>query len=481
MSAAKGANPEFTIAHVDFDAVIFDLDGVITKTARIHARAWKEMFDHYLKQRSRHPRPFDIDEDYREYVDGKPRYDGVKSFLVSRDINIRYGDPDDSPERETICGLGNRKNQLFLGLVEKEGVEFYKSSVDLIEGLKSKHFKTAVASSSKNCAEILAAADLVGLFQVKVDGRDAQSLDLNGKPDPDIFVEAAHRLGVDPKRCVVFEDALAGVQAGNRGNFGAVIGVNRGDEEQALRQGGADVVVTDLSQVEIEVNIDLLPSALGCIDRIERELSGKRAIVFLDFDGTLTPIVSRPEDAVLADDMRETLMGLADQCPVAVISGRGLRDVRKRVGIDQVYYAGSHGFEMTGPDELGMELEQAREFLPLLDEAEHELDQKLAEIDGAQVERKRYSIAVHYRNVGDRDVETVEKLVDETKERHGKLRKTYGKKVYELRPDIEWDKGMALLWLMGTLGLDQAEVAPFYLGDDLTDEDAFRVLAKWGT
>lgn len=481
MSAAKGANPEFTIAHVDFDAVIFDLDGVITKTARIHARAWKEMFDHYLKQRSRHPRPFDIDEDYREYVDGKPRYDGVKSFLASRDINIRYGDPDDSPERETICGLGNRKNQLFLGLVEKEGVEFYKSSVDLIEGLKSKHFKTAVASSSKNCAEILAAADLVGLFQVKVDGRDAQSLDLNGKPDPDIFVEAAHRLGVDPKRCVVFEDALAGVQAGNRGNFGAVIGVNRGDEEQALRQGGADVVVTDLSQVEIEVNIDLLPSALGCIDRIERELSGKRAIVFLDFDGTLTPIVSRPEDAVLADDMRETLMGLADQCPVAVISGRGLRDVRKRVGIDQVYYAGSHGFEMTGPDELGMELEQAREFLPLLDEAEHELDQKLAEIDGAQVERKRYSIAVHYRNVGDRDVETVEKLVDETKERHGKLRKTYGKKVYELRPDIEWDKGMALLWLMGTLGLDQAEVAPFYLGDDLTDEDAFRVLAKWGT
>lgn len=480
MPARQGANSPFTISHAAFDAIIFDLDGVITKTARVHARAWKEMFDRYLKGRSDEFTPFDIDADYRKYVDGKPRYEGVKSFLASRDIELPQGNPNDSPERETICGLGNRKNQIFLELLKEEGVDFYESSVDLIERLRAKRFKTAVVSSSKNCAEVLAAADLAGLFEVKVDGRDAESLDLKGKPDPDIFVEAARRLGVDPNRCAVFEDAVAGVQAGSRGGFGAVIGVDRADQERALIEGGADLVVKDLQEIEIEVYIDDLPSALQSKGEIEGRMESKQVIVFLDYDGTLTPIVSRPEDAVLADQMRETLIRLAGQCPVAVISGRGLRDVRERVRIDQLYYAGSHGFEITGPDGLSLEHQGAQGLLPLLDEAEQELDRQLAQIGGAQVERKKYSIAVHYRNVEDKDVEAVEEMVDRAIERYEGLRKSSGKKVYELRPDMEWDKGEALLWLMEALGLDRPDVVPFYLGDDLTDEDAFRTLVKRG-
>ena len=206
----------FAITMRQFDAVIFDLDGVITRTARVHAAAWKKLFDEYLKKifGDEDIEPFDIETDYRNYVDGKPRYDGVKSFLTSRNIELPYGNQDDSADRETVCGLGNKKNQIFLQYLKIEGVEIYETSINLIRLLKNKGLKTAVVSSSKNCAAVLDAANISDLFDVKVDGVDSDALDFKGKPEPDIFLEAARRLWVEPERCAVFEDALSGVEAG---------------------------------------------------------------------------------------------------------------------------------------------------------------------------------------------------------------------------------------------------------------------------
>ncbi|HEV8572765.1 MAG TPA: beta-phosphoglucomutase family hydrolase, partial [Actinomycetota bacterium] len=209
-------------------AVIFDMDGVVTDTASVHAAAWKRLFDEYLTERSRRTgepfRPFDVDEDYRRCVDGKPRYDGVRSFLASREISLPEGDPSDPPERETVCGLGNRKNGYFLAHLKEQGADAYSSTVTLVRDLQARGVRAAVISASRNMAEVLASAGLSDLFGAKVDGVDAEELGLSGKPDPAIFLEAARRLGVEPARAAVVEDALAGVEAGRRGRFGLVIG-----------------------------------------------------------------------------------------------------------------------------------------------------------------------------------------------------------------------------------------------------------------
>jgi len=214
-----------------YDAVLFDLDGVVTRTADTHAAAWKMLFDPYLEEKSGIDdyQPFDPIDDYLRYVDGKPRYKGVESFITSRGIDIPHGSANDAPGAETICGLGNRKNQLFSDLLRKEGVKVYESTIDLIKQLRKNGFKTAIVSSSKNCLEVIKAADIEVLFDTRVDGVVSESLGLTGKPEPDIFLEAARRLDTDVNRCVVVEDALSGVEAGKKGGFGMVIGVNRSD------------------------------------------------------------------------------------------------------------------------------------------------------------------------------------------------------------------------------------------------------------
>jgi beta-phosphoglucomutase family hydrolase len=238
------------------DAVVFDLDGVVTRTAIVHARAWKRLFDAFLEERSRRLGepfvPFDIEADYLRHVDGKPREDGVADFLASRGIDLSRGDPSDPPDRETVHGLGNRKDTYFQEALAREGVEVYESTVELIRVLRGNGVRTAIVSSSRNCGPVLAAAGLTDLFDVKVDGIDAAELGLPGKPDPAMFLEAARRLGVDPARAAVFEDALAGVQAGRRGGFALVVGVDRGGNRDGLLASGATAVVDDLAEVSAE-------------------------------------------------------------------------------------------------------------------------------------------------------------------------------------------------------------------------------------
>jgi trehalose-phosphatase len=220
----------------------------------------------------------------------------------------------------------------------------------------------------------------------------------------------------------------------------------------------------------------MIPSAL---EHVQDIAGGNRQLaVFLDYDGTLTPIVSHPEKALLSDSTRQTLQALAMQAPVAILSGRDLDDVRQRVKIGAIVYAGSHGFDIAGP--RGLRNEVATEFLPRLDMVEQELGKQLAGIAGARAERKRFSIAAHYRNVNESDVPKVERAVSEVAARHRELRKMDGKKVYELLPDIDWDKGKAVLWLLENLRLEHAKVCPIYIGDDRTDEDAFRALEQRG-
>jgi trehalose-phosphatase len=480
--------PGFTINFSTYDAVIFDLDGVVTKTAEVHADAWKQMFDEYLKERGeregRSYQPFDRTEDYRRYVDGKPRYDGVESFLQARSINIPYGDPDDDPGKETICGLGNRKNELFNDLLKKNGAPVFQSTVDLIHALRRNNLKTAVASSSKNCAAVLEAAKLTHLFEAKVDGVDLAELNLPGKPAPDMFLEAARRLGVNPNRAIVVEDAIAGVEAGKRGEFACVIGVDREEQTAALKESGAHVVVKDLAEIKVAAQSNSetssLPSPLEQMAEIRRRAKNKRMAVFLDYDGTLTPIVSSPELAVLSKEMRHTVKQLAKYCTVGIISGRDLKDVRQLVDIDSIYYAGSHGFDIAGPGGERKEAQKAAEFLPVLDRAEQGLQSQLQSIPGALVERKKFSIAAHYRKVAEDNIGRVEAAVDRVLENCPDLHKSSGKKVFELQPNLDWHKGKALLWLLDELELNQANVLPFYIGDDTTDEDGFRALKDRG-
>jgi trehalose-phosphatase len=223
-----------------------------------------------------------------------------------------------------------------------------------------------------------------------------------------------------------------------------------------------------------------IPSALDRVAEITARARGKRLAVFLDYDGTLTPIVDRPEDALMGEQMRATVARLATHRMVAVVSGRDLADVRNRVGLAGLVYAGSHGFDIAGPGGLEQVLPQAREAVPALDAAERSLLAALGGIGGALVERKRFTIAVHYRLVREAEVPAVERAVDAALARHPGLRKRHGKKVFELQPDVAWDKGAAVRWLLEALALDGPDVLPIYVGDDLTDEDAFRALAGRG-
>ncbi|MFD2999255.1 beta-phosphoglucomutase family hydrolase [Pontibacter toksunensis] len=228
-------------------ALIFDLDGVITQTAIVHAYAWKKMFDDYLLQRGERTgltyEPLDIETDYREYIDGIPRYDGVRNFLASRKIILPEGTAADTPGLETVAGLGNLKNTYFHDLLRQGGVKAYPDTVDFINKKLEQGYRTAVISASKNCQAILAAAGLEELFEVRVDGVISIKLGLRGKPAPDVFTEAARQLGVQPYEAAVFEDALAGVEAGKAGNFALVIGINRTDQASELLKHGADLVL----------------------------------------------------------------------------------------------------------------------------------------------------------------------------------------------------------------------------------------------
>lgn len=247
------SGPAVSRQFLSYDAIVFDLDGVLTDTAKVHAAAWKSLFDGYLRTRAAQRRevfcPFDSEADYRCYVDGKPRYDGVRSFLRSRGIELPDGDPSTDSAEDTVCGLGNRKNRIFNSILARDGVEVFEASVRLLRELRALEIRCGVASSSKNCQQILRRAGIEHLFDAQVDGMMSVELNLRGKPNPDIFLKCAELLEASVSRTVLIEDAISGVQAGWYGGFGLVIGLDRAGIATALKKNGADVVVGDLAEV----------------------------------------------------------------------------------------------------------------------------------------------------------------------------------------------------------------------------------------
>ena len=499
-----------------FKSVIFDLDGVITKTALVHAAAWKEAFDEYLRLRDKRDKEpfkeFTHQSDYLPYVDGKPRYKGVQSFLESRGINISYGEPTDSPDTETICGIGNKKNAKFCQVLRVKGVEVYPSTIEFIKSLEASGVEIGVASSSNNCKEILEVAKIEKFFKTRVDGVVSIEMGLKGKPESDIFTTAAFNLGTIPAESIVVEDATSGVEAGRNGGFGLVIGLARENNQKELLANGADLVVTDLAEINLELieqwfrkkPRDLLQSwdkeseKIESLEGKEKDteavvnpsylhsgkshfFSGKKIVFFLDYDGTLTPIVSRPELAVISSDMQDTVKKLSQKYITAIVSGRMREDVEKLVGISGLIYAGSHGFNIKGPEVVMVE-SQAEKSIPLVSKVIEKLKKELVGIEGVIIEEKKFSTAVHYRLVKEAEKNLkIRNLVREIIQENKTLRLMEGKKVFEILPAIDWNKGKAVRWVMDSLGINWQDYSVVYIGDDTTDEDAFRTVCTRGT
>jgi len=260
MSSSEGDDRKMTqkksdqaITPENYDALLFDLDGVLTDTAKVHAASWKKMFDAFLEAHAKDKKipfqPFDIEKDYKLYVDGKLRYEGVRSFLESRRIYLPFGDPGDPPGYESVTSLGNLKDRMVKEAVGSGGVDLYEGSLPFLHHMRRQGLKTAVVSASENCRAVLQAVGIEDLFDVRVDGEVAARLNLPGKPAPDTFLEAAKELGVRPERAVVIEDALSGIQAGRDGSFGLVVGIEHHGNRQSLEAQGADIVVSDLREL----------------------------------------------------------------------------------------------------------------------------------------------------------------------------------------------------------------------------------------
>ena len=458
------------------DGVIFDLDGVVTDTASIHAAAWTTLFNDFLARRpaeggeGEDHAPF-TDADYRHFIDGKPRFDGVADFLKSRGISMPWGSDTDDTD-DTVCGLGNRKQQLFLDRLA-DGVPVFQSTVELVRQLQDVGIRTAVFSSSRNCEQILRAAGIADLFSVRVDGV-AKELGVSGKPNPAVILETANRLRVRPDRCVVVEDAEAGVTAGRDGGFALVIGVDRTGHVDDLFRSGADVVVADLVAVTLRAGYEPMSALMDVLEgygEIATLIATRKPLVLLDFDGTLSEIVNDPDAATLVPGASKALRVVG--CPLSSRRAQRPRPGRHRRpgGLARHLVRGQPRFRTHRTRRQPSSERRGDRGDRVLEAAAAELRNRLGRIDGILVENKRFSVAVHYRKVAPERVGEVTAAVRIIGRRNG-LRVTSGRKVIELRPDLDWDKGKTLEWLVDRID-GPGPLLPIYIGDDLTDEDAF--------
>ena len=349
--------------------------------------------------------------------------------------------------------------------------EALDSTVPLLRRLTDVGIATAIYSSTRDCAQVLRAAGIDELVNLRVDVVE---------PVPAVLTETASRLGVRPVRCVVIDRDQAGISAGGDGGFSLVIGLERNGQADELLSCGADTVVADLAEISVRSGgsaMSRIADAAQVYSQVKELVATRRPVVFLDFDGTLSDITAHPDSATLVDGAAEALRALAEQCPVAVISGRDLADVRERVKVDEVWYAGSHGLELMAPDRTYHENAAAADLIGTLARAACRLAEMIGDISGIELEHKRFAVAVHYRNADPADIDRVTAAVRSLGRSEG-LRTTAGRKVIELRPNLYWEKGTTLNWLLERIqasdcAADAASVLPIYIGDDITDEDAF--------
>ncbi len=468
-------------------AIIIDMSEVLIHTALISKNAWETVFNDLLKSKNIR-RPFS-DEDYYTYIDGKPKYERVQSFLDSRSIDLPFGSQSDPLNDNTVCNLEKKKSKLFSKMLKQGEIQLYEKALEKIKYWKEKGLKTAIVSSDETFKKALKASVIKNLFDVKIDGHASRKKGLKEKPEADLYIEAAKELGVAPELCVLFDDSVPGLQAGSKGNFGLVIGVNRRDNRKLLSENGADMVIDDFDELDLFNDPEIkawfnqpIPPFASQYVKIGEAVYEKTPVLFLDYDGTLTPIVQHPEAAVISDEMQKVLNEGAEKFKVAAVSGRDMDDLKSRIKLDNIIYAGSHGFRISGPDGLFMEHEKSEEILPKLDNMEYKLYQVFSNtIEGVQIERKRYAIAIHYRNARAEDIPFIKNKVFEATENSEGFKIGEGKKILEIKPDIDWHKGKAVLWILDKLGMtDPNEYIPIYIGDDVTDEDAYEALKGRG-
>jgi trehalose 6-phosphate phosphatase len=362
------------------------------------------------------------------------------------------------------------------------------NATDHIRQWHDRGLKTAVIISGKN-SEHLKNSDMISVFDKKIYSDFSGKSESGNKSSSNILIKATGELGVSPDLTVFVGDAEADVQAGKEGEFAFSIGINKNHNKTLLYEAGADVVIDNLHELELYEEkgtkpyfTQSLPSVFSIKPKFFEMIWHKKIVIFLDYDGTLTPIVKQPEDAVLSDRMRETLEELTKFYTVAIVSGRDMKDVMHFVKLDQIIYAGSHGFRISGPDDMYMENEKAKKMLGKLDEIEKELRNKLEnKIKGVKIERKHYAIAVHYRNSPEDQIDKIVNIAEQMISKHTGFKKGEGKKVVEVRPDLNWHKGKALYWILDAVGLSKdPNICPMYIGDDITDEDAFKAIADNG-
>lgn len=477
----RGARPavrakiDVTIDPRKHEAVLFNLDGVVANTALLHEAAWRTTFDEFFAIRRTFMHedhsPFTM-SDYRRYMHGIPRCAGIKDFLAARDI-VLSDNEDARGAEETVQVLADRAQRLFSERIPGE-VQVFEPAIELLRKLADEGIATALFSSSYNCEEVLVAAGIENLFAVRVDGVVAETLGLPGNPHPAVLLEAAARLGVRPERSVVLDDSEAGVQAARGGDFGLVVGVDRGGRGDRLLHYGADVGVSTLSEIAVRTGdrrISQLPGASDAFGHLGGIVDGRQPFVCLDYDGILSDIVADPDVATLVGGVAAVLQALAQQCPVAILSGGDPADIRSRLGLSELWYSGAYGYELIGPDGAAFHHDAAELALPRLAPAAAKLRGDVQDVPGVHVEIWPYAVAVDYRNVARQRLPEVFAVAHRCADHHG-LRVTPGRRVLEFRPDIDWHSGKAMTWIRDRVCSDGG-VLPIYIGADLAEEDAF--------
>ena len=471
------------------DAVIFDLDDVLADAASLQREAWASLFDDYLVRRpgreDEDHSPF-TDDDYRQLVNGKPPPDGVATFLASRRITLPRGAPWNIGD-DTIYGLANRQRQTYAALLGRV-VPPFGAMVALMRKLLGIDIAAvAVHASSPVRQQLSTVTGVDSLLDVDIGGIAAPRLGITENhcpvvdPEATHILDAARRLGVHPQRTVVIGNTEAALSAGQDAGFALVIGVDGTGSADGGSQPSADVVVADLAEIAVRTGdkrIWEIPNALESYGQLASIVIARKSTLFLNWDIALCGIGSDLGAVALVDGAAQVLARLADAFPIVVISGRDLADLRDRVGIPGIWYAGCHGFELVGPDGSHHEHEVGAAAIPIVAGAAAELRAALAQIPGLRVAHTRFTVAVHYREVAPEHIDDIVATTHQLGRRNN-LRVTIGRMLVELRPAVDWDKGTRLAWIRSRID-ESKSLVPIYIGGDLTDEDAFEEVQLGG-
>jgi alpha,alpha-trehalase len=471
---SRDVNPPVVIDPRYHDAVIFDLCGVLTDAASRRHPAWASLFNDYLARRPAHEdedhSPF-TDDDYWRLVDGKPYPDGVADFLASRGISLPRGAPSDVVD-DTVCGLANRQQQAYADLLDRE-VPLFGAMVNLARKLRDVEVAAAAAHTNIPGSQPMSmVAGVDSLLDVYI----------GGTADEPISTAAARALGVHHHRTVVVGDTEAGLSAGRDAGFALVIGIDSTGHADGLVQCGADAVVADVADIAVRTGdkrISEIPNAMKSYGQLAGITIGRDSVLFLNYDVALSQTVAEPRAVALVDGAARALRSLAAASPVVVISGRDLADIRDRVGIPGIWYAGSHGFELLGPDGNNhREHEAGAAAVPVLAGVAAQLRDILDHIPGVRVVHTRFAVTVQYLEAAS---EHIDEIVATTRKlgQRNKLRVSSGRMLVELRPDVQWDGGTRLAWIQSHVDKPKSLI-PIYIGGDLTDEDAFEAVQLGG-